>query len=47
MQSLKKFAQFEIEAVICYHDGLFRGDVNRWLSELQVSELVQFKPNWM
>ncbi|MGN7765063.1 MBL fold metallo-hydrolase [Paenibacillus sp. 22594] len=34
LQSLHKFAEFEIDQVICYHGGLFRGDVNRRIAEL-------------
>ncbi|MNR50122.1 hypothetical protein D3C85_1695940 [compost metagenome] len=34
LQSLHKFADFEIGQVICYHGGLFRGDVNRRIAEL-------------
>ncbi|KWX88435.1 hydrolase, partial [Paenibacillus riograndensis] len=34
LQSLHKFAAFEIDQVICYHGGLFRGDVNRRIAEL-------------
>lgn len=33
-QSLKKLAQYDIEAVICYHGGLFRGDAARRIAEL-------------
>ena len=33
-ESLKKLAQYEIETVICYHGGLYRGDVNQRIAEL-------------
>jgi len=28
LQSLEKFTPFDIEAVVCYHGGLMRGDIN-------------------
>ncbi|MBN2910118.1 MBL fold metallo-hydrolase [Polycladomyces sp. WAk] len=34
IQSLKKLMQYDIEAVICYHGGLYRGHVNRRIAEL-------------
>ncbi|MNC58474.1 putative metallo-hydrolase YflN [compost metagenome] len=34
LRSLHKFADFEIDQVICYHGGLFRGGVNRRIAEL-------------
>ncbi|WP_379153396.1 MBL fold metallo-hydrolase [Paenibacillus sp. sgz5001063] len=34
LQSLHKFADWEIDQVICYHGGLYRGDVNRRIEEL-------------
>ncbi|MDN4593890.1 MBL fold metallo-hydrolase [Polycladomyces subterraneus] len=34
IQSLKKLAQYDIEAVICYHGGLYRENVNRRIAEL-------------
>ncbi|MHA6532594.1 MBL fold metallo-hydrolase [Paenibacillus sp. BAC0078] len=34
LNSLKKFADFEIRQVICYHGGLFTGNVNRRIAEL-------------
>jgi hypothetical protein len=34
IQSLKKLTQYDIEAVICYHGGLYREDVNRRIAEL-------------
>lgn len=32
--SLKKLARFDIETVICYHGGVYRGDANRRIAEL-------------
>lgn len=32
--SLKKLTQYDIQAVICYHGGLYTGDVNRRILEL-------------
>jgi glyoxylase-like metal-dependent hydrolase (beta-lactamase superfamily II) len=32
--SLKKLSRFDIQTVICYHGGVFRGDVNRRIAEL-------------
>jgi glyoxylase-like metal-dependent hydrolase (beta-lactamase superfamily II) len=32
--SLQKLAQYEIETVICYHGGLFRGSANQRIAEL-------------
>lgn len=34
IQSLKKLTQYDIEAVICYHGGLYRENVNRRIAEL-------------
>ncbi|HEY3366391.1 MAG TPA: MBL fold metallo-hydrolase [Symbiobacteriaceae bacterium] len=34
MASLKKLTQYEIEAVICYHSGLFRGDATARIADL-------------
>ncbi|WP_026074380.1 MBL fold metallo-hydrolase [Brevibacillus massiliensis] len=34
VQSLKKLTHYDIEAVICYHGGLYRGDANRRIAEL-------------
>ena len=33
-QSLKKLLEYDIQAVICYHGGLFRGDANKRIAEL-------------
>lgn len=33
-KSLEKLAQYDIETVICYHGGLYRGDANRHIAEL-------------
>jgi glyoxylase-like metal-dependent hydrolase (beta-lactamase superfamily II) len=33
-KSLEKLARYEIETVICYHGGLYRGDANRRIAEL-------------
>jgi glyoxylase-like metal-dependent hydrolase (beta-lactamase superfamily II) len=34
IQSLRKFSAFDIERVICYHGGLFKGNANERISEL-------------
>ena len=34
IKSLKKFAQYDIETVICYHGGLYKGDANQRIAEL-------------
>ncbi|NOV02979.1 MBL fold metallo-hydrolase [Paenibacillus planticolens] len=34
VQSLKKFTEYDIEKVICYHGGLFEGNVNARIAEL-------------
>lgn len=34
IRSLEKFLAFDIESVICYHGGLWRGDVKRRLHEI-------------
>ncbi|CAM2904365.1 MBL fold metallo-hydrolase [Paenibacillus sediminis] len=34
IESLKKFTQYDIEAVICYHGGLYKGDANRRIAEI-------------
>lgn len=34
LKSLKKLNQYNIEAVICYHGGLCRGNINRRIAEL-------------
>ncbi|KUG04837.1 metal-dependent hydrolase [hydrocarbon metagenome] len=34
MQSLQKLTQYDIQAVICYHGGLYTGDVNHRILEL-------------
>ncbi|BBI31026.1 hydrolase [Cohnella abietis] len=34
MQSLNQFSSFNIDTVVCYHGGLFRGNVNERISEL-------------
>jgi glyoxylase-like metal-dependent hydrolase (beta-lactamase superfamily II) len=34
IQSLKKLASYDIETVICYHGGLYRGKVNQRIAEL-------------
>ncbi|WP_141501787.1 MBL fold metallo-hydrolase [Paenibacillus luteus] len=36
VQSLKKFKPFDIEAVVCYHGGLLRGDINKRIADLIV-----------
>jgi len=32
--SLKKLSKYDIETVICYHGGMYRGDVNQRIKEL-------------
>ncbi|AIQ12583.1 MBL fold metallo-hydrolase [Paenibacillus durus] len=34
LSSLRRLAGYEIETVICYHGGLYRGDANRRIAEL-------------
>jgi glyoxylase-like metal-dependent hydrolase (beta-lactamase superfamily II) len=34
LKSLQKFKNFSIETVICYHGGIFNGDVNKRIEEL-------------
>jgi glyoxylase-like metal-dependent hydrolase (beta-lactamase superfamily II) len=34
LQSLEKFTPFDIEAVVCYHGGLMRGDINQKIKAL-------------
>lgn len=34
LQSLKKLTGYDIENVICYHGGLFKGEANRRITEL-------------
>lgn len=34
VNSLKKFVQYDIETVICYHGGLYKDNVNRRIAEL-------------
>ena len=34
LQSLKKYAQFDIEKVLCYHGGLVTDNVNQRIAEL-------------
>jgi glyoxylase-like metal-dependent hydrolase (beta-lactamase superfamily II) len=36
IKSLKKFTQYDIETVICYHGGLYKGDANQRIAELAV-----------
>lgn len=33
-QSVKKIMNYDIETVICYHGGIYKGDVNKRISEL-------------
>jgi len=40
-KSLKKFAAFDVRAVICYHGGLFRDNPNKRIAELTESGLTQ------
>lgn len=32
--SLRKFAEYEIETVICYHGGIYRGNANKRIAEI-------------
>jgi len=34
LASLKKLAAYDIETVVCYHGGVYRGDANRRIAEL-------------
>ncbi|MFZ4858301.1 MAG: hypothetical protein ACOYL3_18075 [Desulfuromonadaceae bacterium] len=34
LESLKKLAAYDIENVLCYHGGVYRGDVNRRIAAL-------------
>lgn len=34
LSSLNKFSEYEIDTVICYHGGRYRGDANRRIAEL-------------
>ncbi|MGF9712042.1 MBL fold metallo-hydrolase [Paenibacillus naphthalenovorans] len=34
VNSLKKFVQYDIETIICYHGGLYKDNVNRRIAEL-------------
>jgi glyoxylase-like metal-dependent hydrolase (beta-lactamase superfamily II) len=34
INSLKKLTQYDIETVICYHGGLYKGDANQRIAEL-------------
>ncbi|AZV57391.1 MBL fold metallo-hydrolase [Clostridium sp. AWRP] len=34
MKSMEKLMKYDIETVICYHGGVYRGDVNKRISEL-------------
>lgn len=38
MRSAKHLAEYDIERVICYHGGLFEGDVNRTLLAISADE---------
>ena len=33
-ESLKKLARYEIETIVCYHGGMYRGDANQRIAEL-------------
>lgn len=37
MKSLKKLMEYDIEKVICYHGGIYKGDVNKRIAELCIS----------
>jgi glyoxylase-like metal-dependent hydrolase (beta-lactamase superfamily II) len=34
IKSIKKLMKYDIETVICYHGGIYKGDVNKRISEL-------------
>lgn len=34
IKSLQKLTQYDIETVICYHGGLYKGDINQRITEL-------------
>jgi len=34
MKSIKKLIDYDIETVICYHGGIYKGDVNKRIAEL-------------
>lgn len=34
MESMKKLTKYDIETVICYHGGIYKGDVNKRIAEL-------------
>ncbi|HEX9026482.1 MAG TPA: MBL fold metallo-hydrolase [Clostridium sp.] len=34
MKSMKKLMDYDIETVICYHGGIYKGDVNKRIAEL-------------
>jgi len=34
MKSLKKLLKYDIDKVICYHGGLFQGDISKRIEEL-------------
>jgi glyoxylase-like metal-dependent hydrolase (beta-lactamase superfamily II) len=34
LSSLTKFAEYEIDTVICYHGGIYRGDANKRIAEI-------------
>jgi glyoxylase-like metal-dependent hydrolase (beta-lactamase superfamily II) len=38
IESLKKLAEYEIEAVICYHGGMYKGDVNQRIAQIANGE---------
>lgn len=33
-QSLRKLSRYDVETVVCYHGGVYRGDANRRIAEL-------------
>jgi glyoxylase-like metal-dependent hydrolase (beta-lactamase superfamily II) len=38
LNSLKKLARYDIDTVICYHGGLYRGKVNQQIAELAAGQ---------
>jgi glyoxylase-like metal-dependent hydrolase (beta-lactamase superfamily II) len=37
LRSLKKLAALPIETVICYHGGIYKGDIKKRLEEIAAS----------
>jgi glyoxylase-like metal-dependent hydrolase (beta-lactamase superfamily II) len=39
MQSINKFVEYDIEAVICYHGGLYTDNVNQRIAEIAATSI--------